>query len=144
MTLLLEMQTLYIFKLRLCTSYLHENRPYVFYSLTSIQVYQGYGLSIVSTNIWLKVSSTRHATKKRLQLKIILCKPIKKKKLGRHTCLCVTLAFPDYEQREIGGEPAISRSIAGSFEYSSDRNKPVTPGAWIILLFRSDWVHVVL
>ena len=65
MTLLLEMQTLYIFKLRLCTSYLHENRPYVFYSLTSIQVYQDYGLSIVSTsNIWLKVSSTCHATKK--------------------------------------------------------------------------------
>ena len=36
MTLLLGMQTLYIFKLRLCTSYLHENRPYVFYSLKSI------------------------------------------------------------------------------------------------------------
>jgi len=108
MTLLLEMQTLFIFKLRLYTSYLHENRPYIFHSLKSMPVYQGYGLSIVSTNIWLKVSSTHHETKTKLQLQIILCNSIKKKEQVCHTCVFVTLAFPDYEQWEIGGVPAIN------------------------------------
>jgi len=71
-------------------------------------VYQGYRLSIVSTNIWLKVSSTGHEIKKKLQLQIILCNSIKKKERVCHTCVFVTLAFPHNEQWEIGGEPAIN------------------------------------
>ena len=43
-TLLLEMQTFFIFKLRLYTSYLHENRPYILHSLNSMLLGGSFGV----------------------------------------------------------------------------------------------------